>query len=96
MRRSLVALTAAAATAATMSAVHAAAPPADTGRVAETQLTVPLGHGTGELAEPTPEDELRRRLRLAEGPVVLSVSAKRTHKNLLRLVRAFGFASRFI
>jgi len=46
VRRSLVALTAAAATAATMSAVHAAAPPADTGRVAETQLTVPLGHGT--------------------------------------------------
>jgi glycosyltransferase involved in cell wall biosynthesis len=51
---------------------------------------VPLGHGTGELAEPTPEDELRRRVGLGEDKVVLSVSAKRTHKNLRRLVRAFA------
>jgi glycosyltransferase involved in cell wall biosynthesis len=50
---------------------------------------VPLGHGTGAAA-PTPSDELRARLALGDGPVVLAVSAKRTHKNLLRLLRAFA------
>jgi glycosyltransferase involved in cell wall biosynthesis len=34
------------------------------------------------------EDELRQRFDLGPGPIVLSVSSKRTHKNLLRLVRA--------
>jgi glycosyltransferase involved in cell wall biosynthesis len=37
---------------------------------------------------PTPEDELRDRFTLGAGPVLLSVSAKRPHKNLLRLVEA--------
>jgi glycosyltransferase involved in cell wall biosynthesis len=51
---------------------------------------VPLGYGTGETAEPTPEPKLRRRLELGDGRVILSVSAKRTHKNLLRLVQALA------
>jgi glycosyltransferase involved in cell wall biosynthesis len=36
----------------------------------------------------TPEPELRARLELGERPVVLSLSAKRPHKNLPRLFRA--------
>jgi glycosyltransferase involved in cell wall biosynthesis len=51
---------------------------------------VPLGHGAQESVEPTPAVELRERLRLGGGPVVFTVSAKRTHKNLLRLLRAFS------
>src|SRR4051794_21395321 len=47
---------------------------------------VPLGDGAGERVEPVPAEELRRRLGLGAGPTVLSVSAKRTHKNLLRVV----------
>ena len=50
----------------------------------------PLGHGAQEGLEPTPAEELRERLRLGEGPVVFTVSAKRTHKNLLRLLHAFA------
>jgi glycosyltransferase involved in cell wall biosynthesis len=38
--------------------------------------------------EATPEPELRARLDLGERPVVLSLSAKRPHKNLPRLFRA--------
>ena len=37
-----------------------------------------------------PEDEVRRRLDLGDGPVLVAISAKRTHKNLIRLVRALG------
>jgi glycosyltransferase involved in cell wall biosynthesis len=36
------------------------------------------------------EDELRRRLELGETPIVLTVSAKRPHKNLERLFEAFS------
>jgi glycosyltransferase involved in cell wall biosynthesis len=40
-------------------------------------------------SEPTvTEDDLRRRFDLGPGQIVLSVSSKRTHKNLLRLVQA--------
>src|SRR5207249_9525064 len=39
---------------------------------------------------PAPEDELRRRFDLGDCPVVLSVSAKRPHKNLERLFDAFA------
>jgi glycosyltransferase involved in cell wall biosynthesis len=46
------------------------------------------GHGLDELTAPTPAGELRERLRLGDGPLVLSVSQKRPHKNLLRLVAA--------
>jgi glycosyltransferase involved in cell wall biosynthesis len=38
----------------------------------------------------TPEPELRRRLGLGDGPLVLSVSARRPHKNLPRLIEAFA------
>jgi glycosyltransferase involved in cell wall biosynthesis len=49
---------------------------------------VPLAAGMSPLATPTPARDLRERLRLGEGPVILSVSAKKVHKNLERLVRA--------
>jgi glycosyltransferase involved in cell wall biosynthesis len=38
----------------------------------------------------TPEREVRERHGLGDGPLVLSVSARRPHKNLLRLVEAFA------
>ena len=38
----------------------------------------------------TPEPELRERFDLQSGPIVLSVSARRPHKNLERLLRAFA------
>lgn len=46
------------------------------------------GFGAESSVRPTPEAELRARLELGEGPVVLTVSAKRVHKNLLRLIEA--------
>lgn len=46
------------------------------------------GHGTQAVVAPTPEDDLRRRLGLGDGPLLLSVSAKRVHKNLARLIGA--------
>jgi glycosyltransferase involved in cell wall biosynthesis len=51
---------------------------------------VPLAAGVSALAAPTSAGELRSRLGLGEGPVVLSVSAKKVHKNLERLVRAMA------
>lgn len=38
----------------------------------------------------TPEPELRAWLELGEAPIVLSVSARRPHKNLSRLLQAFA------
>jgi glycosyltransferase involved in cell wall biosynthesis len=49
---------------------------------------VPLAAGASARATPTPAEELRARLGLGEGPVILTVSAKKVHKNLERLVRA--------
>jgi glycosyltransferase involved in cell wall biosynthesis len=49
-----------------------------------------LGPGLPDDVTPTPEDELRRRLRLGDEPIVLTVSAKRPHKNLERLISAVG------
>ncbi len=49
---------------------------------------VPLAAGVNDRARPTAEGELRARLRLGEGPVILTVSAKKVHKNLRRLVQA--------
>jgi glycosyltransferase involved in cell wall biosynthesis len=51
---------------------------------------VPLASGVSPLSAPTPARELRERLGLGEGPVILSVSAKKVHKNLERLVRAMA------
>jgi glycosyltransferase involved in cell wall biosynthesis len=41
-------------------------------------------------AAPTPEAQLRARLGLGAGPVILTVSAKKVHKNLERLLRALA------
>jgi glycosyltransferase involved in cell wall biosynthesis len=51
---------------------------------------VHLGFGMQREAQPTLEPELRMRLGLGDGPVVLCVSAALVHKNLERLVDAFG------
>jgi glycosyltransferase involved in cell wall biosynthesis len=48
----------------------------------------PLGLGALRRSDPLSEPELRRRLGLGERPVVLSLSAKRPHKNLLALIGA--------
>jgi glycosyltransferase involved in cell wall biosynthesis len=46
------------------------------------------GVGTTRQAEPIPEAQVRSWLGAASRPIVLSVSAKRPHKNLLRLIGA--------
>jgi glycosyltransferase involved in cell wall biosynthesis len=51
---------------------------------------VPLGYGTPVGAKPTPESELRARLGLADGPIILNVAMKKVHKNQLRLVQALA------
>ncbi|HWH96693.1 MAG TPA: glycosyltransferase family 1 protein [Baekduia sp.] len=51
---------------------------------------VPLGPGLRPDATPVPEARLRAELGLGELPLVLSVSARRPHKNLARLVEAMG------
>jgi glycosyltransferase involved in cell wall biosynthesis len=51
---------------------------------------VPLGLGAVRRAEPLPEAEVRARLDLGERRVVLSLSAKRPHKNLLALIGALA------
>lgn len=52
------------------------------------------GHTHGDTVTPTPDASLRERLALASGPLVLSVSQKRPHKNLLRLVSAMATVRR--
>jgi glycosyltransferase involved in cell wall biosynthesis len=51
---------------------------------------VPLGVGTPPDVAPTPEAELRERFALGERPLVLSLSAKRPHKNLRGLLDALA------
>ncbi len=51
---------------------------------------VPLGLGTVRRDAPSPPQELRRRLDLGERPVLLTLSAKRPHKNLAALVAALA------
>lgn len=52
---------------------------------------VPLAAGANRPGSPpTPPERLRAKLGLAGGPVILTVSAKKTHKNLVRLVRAMA------
>jgi glycosyltransferase involved in cell wall biosynthesis len=43
-----------------------------------------------QAAEPTPEEELRQRLRLGGAPFVLAVAQKQPHKNLGALIRAMA------
>lgn len=49
---------------------------------------IPLGYEPSGRATPTPEAELRKRMGLTGGPLVLNVAAKKAHKNQLRLVEA--------
>ena len=49
---------------------------------------VALAAGVNDLLPPTPEPQLRARLGLGDGPIVLSVAAKKVHKNLARLLHA--------
>ncbi len=51
---------------------------------------VPLGIGRPPVAVPTPERDLRSRLALGDRPFVLSLSAKRPHKNLRALLEALA------
>jgi glycosyltransferase involved in cell wall biosynthesis len=51
---------------------------------------VPLGLGGVKRAEPLPERETRARFELGDRRVVLSLSAKRPHKNLLALIGALA------
>jgi glycosyltransferase involved in cell wall biosynthesis len=51
---------------------------------------VPLGLGTVQRQTALPEDEVRSRFDLGERRVVLSLSAKRPHKNLLALIAALA------
>ncbi len=49
---------------------------------------VPLGVTERPAVEPADEMDLRRRFALADRPVLLTFSAKRPHKNLVRLLEA--------
>lgn len=51
---------------------------------------VPQGLGSVKRYEPVEERELRARLDLGERRIVLSLSAKRPHKNLIALIEAIG------
>jgi glycosyltransferase involved in cell wall biosynthesis len=51
---------------------------------------VPNGVGTPPDVEPLPEPELRERLGAGARPIVLCTSAKRPHKNLIRLLEALA------
>jgi glycosyltransferase involved in cell wall biosynthesis len=51
---------------------------------------VPLGLGSVRRATPLPEREVRERFDLGERRVLLSLSAKRPHKNLLALIGALA------
>jgi glycosyltransferase involved in cell wall biosynthesis len=49
-----------------------------------------LGPGIPEDVEGPPADEIRARLELGDSPLVLSVLAKKPHKNAARLIEAFA------
>jgi glycosyltransferase involved in cell wall biosynthesis len=51
---------------------------------------VPWGLGARPQVHPLPEAQLRARLQAGERPLALSVSAKRPHKNLTRLLEALA------
>jgi glycosyltransferase involved in cell wall biosynthesis len=60
------------------------------GLSAELIDVVPLGLGASQRAEPMPEGDVRERLDLGQRRVLLSLSAKRPHKNLLALIDALA------
>jgi glycosyltransferase involved in cell wall biosynthesis len=49
-----------------------------------------IHEGGRPIGPATPEPQLRRRLGLGDAPLILSVSARRPHKNLPRLLEAFA------
>jgi glycosyltransferase involved in cell wall biosynthesis len=49
---------------------------------------IPLGFGSPARVDATPEPELRQRLSLGPGPILLNVAMKKVHKNQLRLIQA--------
>jgi glycosyltransferase involved in cell wall biosynthesis len=49
---------------------------------------IPLGCRIPAAPTATPEPELRARLGIGDGPILLNVAAKKRHKNQLRLVQA--------
>jgi glycosyltransferase involved in cell wall biosynthesis len=49
---------------------------------------IPNGPGLAQAADPPSPAELRKRYSLGEAPIVLTVAAKRPHKNLGRLIEA--------
>ncbi|MBA2348727.1 MAG: glycosyltransferase family 4 protein [Solirubrobacterales bacterium] len=51
---------------------------------------VPLAGAPVGVVAPTPEEELRRSLDLGAREILLTVSAKRPHKNLMRLLEALA------
>jgi glycosyltransferase involved in cell wall biosynthesis len=55
---------------------------------------VPLGLGSVRRAEPMAEQDVRARFALGERRVLLSLSAKRPHKNLLALIGALAELAR--
>lgn len=63
------------------------------GTPAERIDVAPLGLGAVRRCEPLGEYELRQRLDLGERRIVLSLSAKRPHKNLLALIGALARVS---
>jgi glycosyltransferase involved in cell wall biosynthesis len=64
-------------------------------RVPERRIdVVPLAASDEPTAEPTAEHELRTRLELGAGPIVLAVSALSVHKNLPPLVEAMPHVRR--
>jgi glycosyltransferase involved in cell wall biosynthesis len=58
------------------------------GVAAERIDVTPLGPGLPNGVDPVPEAELRERFSLGDAPLLLTVSAKRPHKNLERLLDA--------
>ncbi len=57
---------------------------------AECVDVVPLGLGTVQRVQPVDEGELRAKFDLGQRPILLSLSAKRPHKNLLALIGALA------
>jgi len=51
---------------------------------------VPLGLGTPRRRGGAPESQVRERLKLGQREVILSLSAKRPHKNLITLIAALA------
>lgn len=58
-------------------------------RVPEDRIDlIPLGTSARSAAPPTPPEELRRRLGIGAGPVILNVGMAKRHKNQISLVRS--------